>query len=81
MWFTRSANPYVFMPLFSSASVKKKLRRDEIGSNLYTFDCVKSLGSPLGITRWNIFKIKISNVKGLLALEQYEVILGGENFL
>lgn len=47
---------------------KKKARKDEMGSNFHTFDCAKSLGSPLGTTRWNVHKIKVSNIKTLLAL-------------
>lgn len=47
----------------------------------HTFDYMKSYGSPLGITKWNIPKIKVSNVKALSGLKQYEVILGGKNFL
>lgn len=35
--------------------------------DFHTFDCVKSFGSPLGIKRWNPHKIKVSNVKDILA--------------
>lgn len=35
--------------------------------DFHRFDCVKSFGSPLGIKGWNTHKIKVRNVKGILA--------------
>lgn len=35
--------------------------------DFHRLDCVKFFGSPLRIKRWNTHKIKVSNVKGILA--------------